>query len=398
MRRERRKDHRQELYYFTHLANLKSILEHGILSRDIVEERRLRHKEIANKQIIQNRKEKGLTRYVPLYICPRNAMLYSKISMSNWRIVILGIAARVLRRTGVLISIGNAASNWSELVKPERIHIVKLFEEIRNIRDWRSEEATIPIQHFYKNSEEWRSVQYLFPKTFLQSEVLVPDRVPPDYICAIYVPNSSLQAIVRNEINELFNAMRIEVIVNPDLFFLPVRRKQIYDNLYIVHGDMFDSQLQTLTISVNTVGVMGRGLASRIRYMYPSAYIVYQQLTRKKIIKPGIPFLYKPETRNEERWFLFFPTKRHWKEKSDPSMIEEGLKRFIRNYKNEGVKSIAFPALGCGLGGLEWKNIGPMMVSYLKELDIPVEVYIPMDDPRDEYFTREFYETRDDYF
>ncbi len=394
MRKTARRDRRLELYYIVNLRNLGEILQHGILSRDMVEKQGLSHKEIANKQIVEKRRLKGLTGYVPLYIYPRNAMLYQLLSM-NWPIIIIGIDASVINKKGSKISIGNAASDYSVILHPEEVYVRRLFEEIRDIRDWISEEANIPIQKYVKEKEF--EGKFLFPKTFLQSEALIPQRVPKKYIRAIYVPNHELQEKVKKEYGEMLKS--IEVIVDPDLFFQPLRKVEIYENLFIVHGDMFDSQMQTLTISVNTVGVMGKGLASRFKYMYPAAFVVYQDLTKRKILKPGKPYLYKPETRNGERWFLFFPTKRHWKEKSDPHMIEKGLEWFVKCYKKEGVKSIAFPALGCGLGGLSWEEIGPLMVRYLKEVDIPVEIYIPTRNPKEHYFKREFYEgqVNDDY-
>jgi O-acetyl-ADP-ribose deacetylase (regulator of RNase III) len=180
----------------------------------------------------------------------------------------------------------------------------------------------------------------------------------------------------------------VVVSVEPDIFFLPLRREEIAPNLFVVHGDMFISDMDTITISVNTVGVMGKGLASRFKYMYPAAYVAYQDMVKSGILAPGRPAFYK----TEDRGFLFFPTKRHWREKSKLGTIEEGLRWFVRNYRNYGVKSIAFPALGCGLGGLKWEEVGPLMYRYLREVDIPVEIYLPMENVREEYFHREFYE------
>jgi O-acetyl-ADP-ribose deacetylase (regulator of RNase III) len=80
---------------------------------------------------------------------------------------------------------------------------------------------------------------------------------------------------------------------------------------------------------------------------------------------------------NGETWFLLFPTKRNWREDADISGIETGLQWIVANYKNEGIKSLALPALGCGLGNLEWKQVGPLMCKYLSLLDIPVFIYLP---------------------
>ena len=80
---------------------------------------------------------------------------------------------------------------------------------------------------------------------------------------------------------------------------------------------------------------------------------------------------------NAEKWFLLFPTKRDWKERADITGIEEGLIWLADNYKKEGIKSLAIPALGCGLGRLDWQDVGPLMCRYLKTLDVTVAIYLP---------------------
>jgi len=155
---------------------------------------------------------------------------------------------------------------------------------------------------------------------------------------------------------------------------------------------MFFSRMHTLTVSVNCVGVMGKGLASRAKYQFPGVYVTYQDLCRKRKLQLGKPYLYKRESSvdyqlaedpatlsnaNLETWFLLFPTKRHWREHADINGIKKGLQWLQDNYEGEGIKSLAIPALGCGLGKLEWRDIGPLMCNHLYTLDIPVEVYLP---------------------
>ncbi|MDM3856707.1 MAG: macro domain-containing protein [Aphanizomenon gracile PMC649.10] len=94
---------------------------------------------------------------------------------------------------------------------------------------------------------------------------------------------------------------------------------------------------------------------------------------------------------NGETWFLLFPTKQHWKNNADIQGIEEGLKWIRDNYKQQGIKSLAMPALGCGLGNLQWQDVGPLMCKFLKELDIQVCIYLPTDGKiADEFLTKEF--------
>lgn len=155
---------------------------------------------------------------------------------------------------------------------------------------------------------------------------------------------------------------------------------------------MFFSMMQTLTVSVNTRGIMGKGLASRAKYQFPDVYVVYQDACRRKMLRMGKPYLYKREafvdqeladepgtlpTVNAEKWFLLFATKRHWRDNGDLAGIEAGLRWVRENYKHEGIQSLALPALGCGLGNLDWRDVGPMMCRELATLDIPVAIYLP---------------------
>ncbi|MDE0552966.1 MAG: macro domain-containing protein [Candidatus Poribacteria bacterium] len=155
---------------------------------------------------------------------------------------------------------------------------------------------------------------------------------------------------------------------------------------------MFFSTLQTLTISVNLQGVMGKGLASRAKYQFPDVYVAYQDACRSKRVTATKPYLYKREgsfdeeladhgselhTANAVKWFLLFATKRKWRENSRLEDIEGALDWVRRNFQKEGIKSLAMPALGCGLGGLDWKGVGPLMCKYLHGIGIPVAIYLP---------------------
>jgi len=146
----------------------------------------------------------------------------------------------------------------------------------------------------------------------------------------------------------------------------------------LLQGDLFFSQSQTITITTNCVGVMGAGLASRAKDLFPDVYNEFRKACRKGLIHLGKPYLYKRERENDT-WFLLFPTKNHWKEKASLDGIKKGLEWLKANYKKEEIRSIALPALGCGLGKLDWSIIGPLMVSALYEMDIPAEVYLPAD-------------------
>jgi len=131
------------------------------------------------------------------------------------------------------------------------------------------------------------------------------------------------------------------------------------------------AQTQTVANTVNTVGVMGKGLASAYKARYPGMFKAYKQLCKEGQIDIGRLWLWK----GEDQWVLNFPTKMHWRKPSKLAYIDAGLKKFVDQYEERGIWEIAFPRLGCGNGGLDWADVGPLMESYLKPLPIPVYIH-----------------------
>lgn len=142
--------------------------------------------------------------------------------------------------------------------------------------------------------------------------------------------------------------------------------------LTYIHGNIFDSKSQTIVNTVNTVGVMGKGIALEFKKRYPDMFLSYQKVCKTGHFHTGMLQLYK----NQNPWILNFPTKEHWKNPSKLDYIEEGLKKFVETYQKKEIISIAFPQLGCANGGLNWGDVQPLMEKYLSNLDIDVEIYI----------------------
>ncbi|MEQ8674638.1 MAG: macro domain-containing protein [Aggregatilineales bacterium] len=139
---------------------------------------------------------------------------------------------------------------------------------------------------------------------------------------------------------------------------------------YVV-GDLFQSPAKVLVNTVNTVGVMGKGIALQFKRLYPEMFKQYQQLCEQNMFEMGQLWIYK----TPHKWVLNFPTKNHWRHKSKPEYIELGLKKFVRNYEEKGINSISFPMLGCGNGELDWETqVRPLMEEYLGGL--PIDIYI----------------------
>jgi len=386
-----------EFYYITSIANLESILRYGILSRQEIENKDFSFKDLANPEVLEKRKIKNLDGYANLYIYPRNAMLYKLLKESD--IVIIGISGRLFERTDILISLGNAASDYSTILrKGDLVNPLEFFKKVRAIEDWTHPLAGgeyINLIDFVKNPQTLKSME-ISPKKFLQSEILIPKKVDASYIEAIYVPNEDLKKKIEGNTSliNLLRSKRIKIIVEPRFFFHS-EEIQLTDKVSLIKGDMFLSDADALTISVNTVGIMGKGLASKAKYIYPEIYIKYQDYCKRKILivgKPKIVYSY-------QKFFILFPTKRHWKEKSKIEYIIKGL-NFLRDQivyiKNlpqvPSLESLAIPALGCGLGQLKWEDVGPIMVKILNSFPLKkVEIYLPQENFKTEYFTKNFY-------
>lgn len=149
----------------------------------------------------------------------------------------------------------------------------------------------------------------------------------------------------------------------------------------ILIGDLFASKCQTLVNTVNTVGIMGKGIALEFKKRFPEMFKDYVRRCAEGQVRLGEPYLYKRLT---PPWILNFPTKGHWRSVSNLSDIVRGLKYLEEHYKSWGITSIALPPLGCGHGQLEWKIVGSTLYRYMKRLDISVELYAPHGTPQEE--------------
>lgn len=138
----------------------------------------------------------------------------------------------------------------------------------------------------------------------------------------------------------------------------------------IENASILNSDMQTLVIPVNCVGVMGAGLARQFALRYPEVQDAYEQACKEGIIKPGQPAIFEAGCKK----VVCFPTKNHWATNSDLKWIEEGLK-WLQGHK-DGIKSIAFPMLGCGLGKLPRHNVLPIIYDAAEKMQLPAEIYI----------------------
>lgn len=140
--------------------------------------------------------------------------------------------------------------------------------------------------------------------------------------------------------------------------------------IHYVHGNIFESDARILVNPVNTVGVMGKGLALQFKKRYPEMFKYYRALCYGNNFIVGKPVI----VAEYDHDIMLFPTKENWRDPSNILYIEYGL-LFVKNFlKSEHAQSIAFPKLGCGCGGLRWDDVKSLMEKYLT--DIPSDIYI----------------------
>lgn len=123
--------------------------------------------------------------------------------------------------------------------------------------------------------------------------------------------------------------------------------------IYYDTGDIFSSTAEVIVNPVNCVGVSGAGLAAQFKDKYPDNYAVYRNACQSGILKIGSILYYQYGSRK----IINFPTKLHWKNPSQLEYIDAGLQDLCRIVKEYHITSLAIPPLGCGLGGLQWRDV-----------------------------------------
>jgi O-acetyl-ADP-ribose deacetylase (regulator of RNase III) len=143
-------------------------------------------------------------------------------------------------------------------------------------------------------------------------------------------------------------------------------------------GNLLDAKVDALVNTVNTVGVMGKGVALMFKEAFPENFKDYEAACKKKAVTVGRMFVTKRLL--SPKWIINFPTKQHWRADSKLEWIETGLEDLKRVIIENGIKSIAIPPLGSGNGGLKWADVRPKIESALGSLeDVTVFVYEPTD-------------------
>src|SRR5215831_2839387 len=140
-------------------------------------------------------------------------------------------------------------------------------------------------------------------------------------------------------------------------------------------GNLLDARVEALVNTVNTVGVMGKGIALMFKEAFPANFRSYEDACKAKQVRIGRMFVTENRTFEGPRWIINFPTKKHWRQPSKLDWIVEGLKDLRRVIQVNEIRSIALPPLGSGNGGLDWDEVRPEIKQALEHLD-DVEIHV----------------------
>lgn len=154
-------------------------------------------------------------------------------------------------------------------------------------------------------------------------------------------------------------------------------------------GDIFTEAPEALVNAVNCVGIMGRGIALQFKRAFPGNFKAYAARCKRNEVRPGRMYVFETGTIVPPQYIINFPTKRHWRGKSRIGDIESGLESLVQEIRSRGIRSIAIPPLGSGLGGLDWRIVRARMEAVLDTLEeVEIVIYEPGGGPTDERTNR----------
>lgn len=154
-------------------------------------------------------------------------------------------------------------------------------------------------------------------------------------------------------------------------------------------GDILKADAEGLVNTVNCVGVMGRGIALQFKRQFPANFKAYAVACERKEVRPGRMFVFDTGELTFPRYIINFPTKRHWRGKSRIEDIESGLAALSEEIRKRGIRSVAIPPLGSGLGGLDWSEVKPLIETAFSDLaQVDIQVFEPHAQESDERVNR----------
>lgn len=152
----------------------------------------------------------------------------------------------------------------------------------------------------------------------------------------------------------------------------------------LVTGNLLEADVDALVNTVNTKGVMGKGVALQFKRAFPENYKAYRSACAAGQVKLGRMFVFDSGRLQRPHYIINFPTKDHWRSRSRLTDIDAGLNDLRRVLTELDIQSIALPPLGCGLGGLRWSDVRPRIEHALAELPVRALVFEPAGAPQPE--------------
>ncbi len=143
-------------------------------------------------------------------------------------------------------------------------------------------------------------------------------------------------------------------------------------------GNLLEADVDALVNAVNTVGVMGKGIALAFKNRFPANFQAYAAACQRGDVMTGRMFVTETPALLGPRWIVNFPTKQHWRDPSRLEWVRTGLQDLRRFLLAQQVQSAALPALGAGLGGLSWPVVRAEIEAALADLPVDIRVYEPL--------------------
>src|SRR5256885_995863 len=147
-------------------------------------------------------------------------------------------------------------------------------------------------------------------------------------------------------------------------------------------GNILKADADALVNTVNCVGFMGKGIALQFKKAYPENFQAYYKACEARAVQPGHMFIFDLRSMLNPRYIINFPTKRHWRANSRYEDIQSGLEALAAEVRRLDIRSLAVPPLGCGLGGLDWSKVRPMIERAFATLpEVRVLLFEPLGAP-----------------
>lgn len=146
-------------------------------------------------------------------------------------------------------------------------------------------------------------------------------------------------------------------------------------------GNLLEDSAEAYVNTVNTVGVMGKGIALQFKQAFPDVFKQYAKDSKLGQVKVGSMHVVSVEGLTNPKYVINFPTKKHWKDPSEMSYIDSGLQDLVKTVTELGIQTIAIPPLGCGNGGLDWNSVRIKIEQAFNDVPVEVHLYGPAGSP-----------------